>query len=130
MEIFDIDGTQFQQITFTPPVQPDKDVKEVTLFCALSSPKQRVLIPQTPEQFAVSYIEMLGLKQVLYEENKGSYSAGANVRDSACYVAWAFSRAYDAEIMSDYVLELAKHLLIVSLYDREVNCRRAASAAF
>jgi hypothetical protein len=69
-------------------------------------------------------------KALLYEENKGSYSGGANVRDSACYVAWAFSRAYDAEIMSEYVLDLAKHLLIVALYDREVNCRRAASAAF
>ncbi len=69
-------------------------------------------------------------KALLYEENKGSYSAGANVRDSACYVAWAFSRAYDAEIMSEYDLDLAKHLLIVALYDREVNCRRAASAAF
>ena len=54
-------------------------------------------------------------KALLYEENKGSYSAGANVRDSACYVAWAFSRAYDAEIMSEHVLEskrkLSKHVL-------------------
>ena len=69
-------------------------------------------------------------KALLYDENKGSFSSGANVRDAACYVAWAFARAYDSEILKDYVLDLAKNLLVVSLYDREVNCKRAASAAF
>jgi hypothetical protein len=65
-EIFDIDGTQFQQITFTPL----KSDKEVTLLCAVSSPKQRVLFPQNPDDFAESYIQMLGLQQVLDEANK------------------------------------------------------------
>jgi len=69
-------------------------------------------------------------KALLFDENKGNFTAGANVRDAACYVAWAFDRAYDAQIMQHHVLDLAKHLLIVSLYDREINCRRAASAAF
>ena len=69
-------------------------------------------------------------KALLYDENKGSFSAGANVRDAACYVAWAFARAYDAEILEPYIIDLDKTLLIISLYDREVNCRRAASAAF
>lgn len=31
--------------------------------------------------------------------NQGNYSQGANVRDSACYVAWAFARAYDPEVL-------------------------------
>jgi len=60
----------------------------------------------------------------------GNYSVGANVRDSACYITWAFARAYDPEVLSPYVEELSKNLLITCLYDREVNCRRAASAAF
>lgn len=55
---------------------------------------------------------------------------GANVRDSACYITWAFARAYDPEVLQPYVEELSKNLLITCLYDREVNCRRAASAAF
>ena len=41
-------------------------------------------------------------KALIYDENKGNYSAGANVRDSACYVAWAFARAYDSEIMKPF----------------------------
>ncbi len=52
------------------------------------------------------------------------------MRDAACYVAWAFARAYDSEILKEYIVDLAKHLIIVCLYDRDVNCRRAASAAF
>ena len=69
-------------------------------------------------------------KALLYDENKGNFSAGANVRDAACYVAWAFARAYDSTILQSHVIDLAMHLLIVALYDREINCRRAASAAF
>lgn len=69
-------------------------------------------------------------KALLYDENKGNYSAGANVRDSACYVAWAFARAYDSEVMKPFQNALARSLLAVALYDREINCRRAASAAF
>jgi len=46
-------------------------------------------------------------KALLYDENKGGFSAGANVRDSACYVAWAFARAYDAEILESYIIDLA-----------------------
>ena len=69
-------------------------------------------------------------RALVYDENRGNYSVGANVRDSACYVAWAFARAYDPEVLGPYMLELATSLLITSLYDREINCRRAASAAF
>ena len=69
-------------------------------------------------------------KALLFDQNQGNYSVGANVRDAACYVAWAFARAYSPEILSKYVILLSQSLLITCLFDREVNCRRAASAAF
>ena len=69
-------------------------------------------------------------KALQFDQNQGNYSVGAHVRDSACYVAWAFARAYDPSLIKDYMISLAQSLLMVSVFDREVNCRRAASAAF
>lgn len=67
---------------------------------------------------------------LLFEQRRGTYSIGAHIRDAACYVCWAFARAYSADIMMPHVQKLAIYLVIVSVYDREVNVRRAASAAF
>lgn len=61
---------------------------------------------------------------------RGQHSVGAHVRDAACYVCWAFARAYSSEVMRPFVSSLSCTMLITALYDREVNCRRAASAAF
>lgn len=57
-------------------------------------------------------------------------SVGQNIRDSACYVCWAFARAYDPRDLQPFVQRIATGLLIVTVFDREINCRRAASAAF
>lgn len=62
--------------------------------------------------------------------NKGTHSVGSNVRDAACYVVWSFARAYPPHIMKPYVHTLSTQLIVESLFDREVNCRRAASATF
>ena len=59
-----------------------------------------------------------------------SYSVGSHVRDAACYVCWSFARAYEPGQMKRYVVDIATSLLITTVFDREVNCRRAASAAF
>lgn len=67
---------------------------------------------------------------LVYDVQKGAISVGKNVRDAACYVVWTFARAYSPEIMQKYVSKLAQYLIVVSLFDRETNCRRAASAAF
>lgn len=70
-------------------------------------------------------------KALQFEIRRGTYSTGHHVRDAACYVAWALARAYDPELLKNYLaVSLASSLLITALFDREVNCRRAAAAAF
>jgi len=66
----------------------------------------------------------------VYDERRGSCSVGSHIRDAACYVCWAFARAYDPEVLKPHIHEIATNLLVVTAFDREVNCRRAASAAF
>lgn len=61
------------------------------------------------------------LKALVYEETHGIVSAGAYVRDSACYTSWALARAYDPDMLKPYVNELAGGLLIVASFDREVD---------
>jgi hypothetical protein len=65
-----------------------------------------------------------------YDVRRGAHSVGAHVRDAAAYVVWAFARAYAPEVMLTWMGQLAPALLTVAVFDREVNCRRAASAAF
>lgn len=70
------------------------------------------------------------LNALIFDKKLGNYSLGTNVRDSACYVCWAFARAFEPEVVAPYVSRIAAQLLVVSIFDREINCRRAASAAF
>eukprot|EP00891_Asterochloris_glomerata_P000593 jgi/Astpho2/593/e_gw1.00013.148.1_t len=65
-----------------------------------------------------------------YDVRRGPHSVGAHVRDAAAYVCWAFARAYTADVMADTCPLIAPALMTTACYDREVNCRRAASAAF
>ncbi|GAB2210552.1 hypothetical protein Droror1_Dr00015820 [Drosera rotundifolia] len=69
-------------------------------------------------------------KALHYDVRRGPHSIGAHVRDAAAYVCWAFGRAYYHLDMRTILEQLAPHLLTIACYDREVNCRRAASAAF
>lgn len=66
-----------------------------------------------------------------FEIRRGAHTTGHQVRDAACYVAWALARAYDPALLrSILAVSLASSLLLTALFDREVNCRRAAAAAF
>ncbi|XP_020583970.1 tubulin-folding cofactor D-like isoform X1 [Phalaenopsis equestris] len=69
------------------------------------------------------------IKALHYDIRRGPHSIGSHVRDAAAYVCWAFGRAYNYSDMRDILEQLVPHLLTVACYDREVNCRRAASAA-
>lgn len=70
------------------------------------------------------------VKALHYDIRRGPHSVGSHVRDAAAYVCWAFGRAYYHTDMLNILKQLAPHLLTVASYDREVNCRRAAAAAF
>ncbi|PFH35433.1 hypothetical protein BESB_063200 [Besnoitia besnoiti] len=79
------------------------------------------------------------LRLALAAEAGGSCAAGdtsaaaavAALRDAACYAAWSLARSYyRTEALKKEVETLSRSLLLVALFDREVNCRRAAAAAF
>ncbi|KAI6114406.1 TBCD protein [Pisolithus sp. B1] len=71
------------------------------------------------------------LSQALYFDiRKGAHSVGSNVRDAAAYVIWALARSQDRSGFSPHASKLAEKLVAVSLFDRDVSIRRAASAAF
>ncbi|XP_076058243.1 tubulin folding cofactor D [Oratosquilla oratoria] len=69
-------------------------------------------------------------KALIYDDLQGQCAVGENIRDAACYVCWAFARAYHPEQLAPLVQRLAQGLLVVALFDREIPVRRAASAAF
>lgn len=52
------------------------------------------------------------------------------MRDAACYVVWSLARAYSSAALAPYAHSLATTLVTVTLLDREIPIRRAASAAF
>ncbi|KAH8392467.1 hypothetical protein KR215_009267 [Drosophila sulfurigaster] len=70
------------------------------------------------------------MQALFYDEMKGYMSVGQHIRDAACYMCWAFARAYNPDDLKPFVQQISSGLLIVAVFDREINCRRAASAAF
>ena len=94
-------------------------------LCLAELCRRGLLLPERIEKF-VPILE----KALIYDINKGTHSVGSHVRDAACYVVWSFARAYPPHIMKPYVHALSTQLIVESLFDREVNCRRAASATF
>lgn len=70
------------------------------------------------------------LQALVFDEPRAYGSIGYLIRDAACYICWSFPRAYDPDIIQPYVKEIAATLVVVTCFDREINCRRAASAAF
>ncbi|KAF9275663.1 hypothetical protein BGZ68_010600 [Mortierella alpina] len=65
-----------------------------------------------------------------FDVKRGAHSVGSNVRDAACYVCWSFARAYTPEVLGPHVRKLSNTLIAVSVFDRDINIRRASSAAF
>ncbi|VDL94516.1 unnamed protein product [Schistocephalus solidus] len=70
------------------------------------------------------------LTALFYDEKSGDCNYGSNVRDAACYCCWAFARAYKASDFASHVEGVSRKLILSALFDRELNVRRAAAAAF
>jgi hypothetical protein len=70
------------------------------------------------------------LAALFFEQRRSSHSIGSNVRDSACYIFWSFARAYHREVLKPFANQIAIKLCVASISDREIQVRRAASAAF
>ncbi len=94
-------------------------------LCIAELCKRGMILPEKLSDL-IPFLE----KALIFEINKGTFCSGSNVRDSACYVIWALARAYSGEIMKPHVEKLSTSLILTILFDKEVNCRRAASAAF
>ncbi|XP_015120199.1 tubulin-specific chaperone D [Diachasma alloeum] len=70
------------------------------------------------------------LRALVFDEPRAYGSIGRIIRDAACYVCWSFARAFEPHVFQPHVQQIASTLLIVTCFDREINCRRAGSAAF
>ncbi|KAG0427767.1 hypothetical protein HPB47_025191 [Ixodes persulcatus] len=70
------------------------------------------------------------VKSLVFDECWGKCAIGSLTRDAACYVTWTLGRSYDPGDIAPFVSSLATTLICVALFDRELNCRRAAAAAF
>eukprot|EP00752_Nemacystus_decipiens_P005667 g5128.t1 len=68
-------------------------------------------------------------RALAYDVRRGAGGVGAHVRDAACYVCWAFARAYSPKVLGPHLPGLCDSMLSTALFDREVNVRRAAAAA-
>uniref|UniRef100_A0A8C5THK5 Tubulin-specific chaperone D n=1 Tax=Malurus cyaneus samueli TaxID=2593467 RepID=A0A8C5THK5_9PASS len=78
----------------------------------------------------ISDVVPVMLKALTYDEKRGACSVGSNVRDAACYVCWAFARAYEPAELIPFINHISSALVIAAVFDRDVNCRRAASGTF
>jgi hypothetical protein len=64
------------------------------------------------------------------DQRRSTRAIGTSVRDAACYVLWSITRSSSQEAILLFSDKLAHLLVAVSLFDREVQIRRAASAVF
>ncbi|KAK5856207.1 hypothetical protein PBY51_007816 [Eleginops maclovinus] len=95
-----------------------------------ATPMYLILVQPQAMIYIMGWVVPLIVKSLTYEEKRGACSVGSNVRDAACYVCWSFARAYEPKELEPYVSQISSALLITAVFDRNVNCRRAASAAF
>lgn len=82
----------------------------------------------SPERLG-ELIEWLS-KALYFDVRKGAHSVGSSVRDAAAYVLWALARTQESDDLAPHTISLARRLVVVALFDREIQIRRAASAAF
>jgi hypothetical protein len=109
---------------FFDDIQNDNDWHGACLTLAELA-RRGLLLPHRLKDVIPKIVEAIH-----YDLPRRQTSVGAHVRDAACYTYWALARAYSPEILKPFVLQLGQSVVVAFLFDREVNCRRAASAAF
>ncbi|GAA6008247.1 hypothetical protein JCM10207_000052 [Rhodosporidiobolus poonsookiae] len=70
------------------------------------------------------------LQALAFDHLHLSRSLGTSARDSAAYVLWSLSRTLPTSLAQPHAPRIAERLVCTALFDREVQVRRAASAAF
>jgi len=68
--------------------------------------RRGLLLPSRLPEVVPRVLHALG-----YDVRRGAHSVGQHVRDAACYVCWAFARAYDSSVVRPHVLPLARGML-------------------
>lgn len=71
----------------------------------------------------VSDVSRLPLQRIVRHPTPG-------VRDAACYLYWALCRSYPPDVLAPFLPSWNTSMIVTALLDREINCRRAAAAAF
>lgn len=113
-------------------MSPKEDLSNVSEFTwqgcciALAELARRGLLSSENLGEKMPWIE----RSLLFDIRRGAHSVGSAVRDSSCYVLWALARAHDADALRPFAQSISEKLVCVSLLDREISIRRAASAAF
>ncbi|KEI42501.1 uncharacterized protein L969DRAFT_91941 [Mixia osmundae IAM 14324] len=119
-----IDATlEIAACTSTP--RPEDASHGVCLF--LAELCRRNAMPKTAFNATIAF----AINAISFEVLRGNHGVGDAVRDAAAYLLWSLARCPDAikaiEVQS---YAIARNLVCATLFDREVHCRRAASAAF
>jgi hypothetical protein len=94
-----------------------------TILCIAELLRRR-LLPATYFEELANVLE----KALQFEQRRLTFALGANVRDASCYVCWSLFRVYK-EIPANVIDSIFESLVSLCSFDREVNIRRAASAA-
>ena len=110
--------------------QGDDKVWHGTCLALAELARRGLLLPHRLEEVVPYVIQGIHFDAIPASTSTLSSSVGAHVRDAACYTYWAFGRAFDPLVLRPFLSDLNHAAVVTSLLDREVNCRRAASAAF
>lgn len=81
----------------------------------------------TNASYLSKFVSIL-LDALVFDKKQGSQ--GNSVRDSASNVCRTFAQFFTSETLSPFTHQIVTRLLAVVLFDREINCRRSAMAAF
>ena len=120
------DASQAVEYLFSLFDQMDNDnLIHGACLCLAQFTLRGIILPSN-----LSKVLPLVMQALVYDVATGSHTVAEGVRDSGCFVAWALARSYDGPTLEPYCALLSQQLVNVFLFDRCVNVRRSASAAF